>query len=403
MVWEGDDDGAPNLLVLWLLLEHMAYLLDRRTVSILRSVVPSAQSHANTKGHSVMTTSYPLCFRHHTGSYWLRYNNEAAVANRSAEYFDGYGNYAKEYQASSNMPGLLEISSETFEREVAAAQARAHVKLIESDRYFKWAFATNAQVVWVKRVDGQLTLFDQHGEEVSYPTFNTDQDYNTNRWTPITREIFECEVAAAQARTHVKPIESATVIVPALPTEAEIRAELLWLDKKPLERSDRRRQFARWLLARLNAVIDAKDSLLANLQNGHDTLMTCVLDRDERLLKLEQELDGSKRYTNAFNKALKEKDDLLERLDERLKCNLAVKDQLFDVQYARAERAERALRRGGWTDGGAEWKPPVGPSVAPLLEKIEVLEAEVNRLAAALLANITCTTLGDASIREDHR
>ncbi|MGR2662431.1 hypothetical protein ACUXVY_12640 [Chromobacterium haemolyticum] len=41
----------------------------------------------------------------------------------------------------------------------------------------------------------------------------------------------------------------------------------------------------------------------------------------------------------------------------------------------RADRAERALLRAGWThaEGCAEWKPPLGPSAYPLLEKIDNL------------------------------
>ncbi|AXT46395.1 hypothetical protein [Chromobacterium rhizoryzae] len=53
----------------------------------------------------------------------------------------------------------------------------------------------------------------------------------------------------------------------------------------------------------------------------------------------------------------------------------------------RADRAERALLRAGWTHaaGCAEWKPPLGPSAYPLLEKIDNLMAELE-LESAIAA-----------------
>lgn len=41
----------------------------------------------------------------------------------------------------------------------------------------------------------------------------------------------------------------------------------------------------------------------------------------------------------------------------------------------RAERAERSLTRAGftYTEGAQEWKPPIGPSALPLLERIDRL------------------------------
>lgn len=50
------------------------------------------------------------------------------------------------------------------------------------------------------------------------------------------------------------------------------------------------------------------------------------------------------------------------------------------------DRAERALTRAGWTytEGAEEWKPPLGPSASPLLEKIEQLTAQRDQLLAAL-------------------
>lgn len=38
------------------------------------------------------------------------------------------------------------------------------------------------------------------------------------------------------------------------------------------------------------------------------------------------------------------------------------------------DRAVRALTRAGFTDlGGQEWKPPLGPSASPLLDRVDVL------------------------------
>lgn len=41
----------------------------------------------------------------------------------------------------------------------------------------------------------------------------------------------------------------------------------------------------------------------------------------------------------------------------------------------RPERAERALTRAGYTlvDGAQEWKPPIGQSASPLLDRIDLL------------------------------
>jgi hypothetical protein len=46
---------------------------------------------------------------------------------------------------------------------------------------------------------------------------------------------------------------------------------------------------------------------------------------------------------------------------------------------ARLDRAERALISAGWTyiEGAAEWKPPIGPSASPLLERITELERQL--------------------------
>lgn len=44
-------------------------------------------------------------------------------------------------------------------------------------------------------------------------------------------------------------------------------------------------------------------------------------------------------------------------------------------------RAKRTLERAGYTDNGVElWKPPLGPSASPLLERIAELEAERDAL-----------------------
>ncbi|TDR82150.1 hypothetical protein DFP86_102264 [Paludibacterium purpuratum] len=52
----------------------------------------------------------------------------------------------------------------------------------------------------------------------------------------------------------------------------------------------------------------------------------------------------------------------------------------------RADRAERALIRTGWTylEGAAEWRPPVGPSASPLLEQLDREREKSAELLAAL-------------------
>lgn len=47
---------------------------------------------------------------------------------------------------------------------------------------------------------------------------------------------------------------------------------------------------------------------------------------------------------------------------------------MSDLQE-RLDRAERALTRAGFTlvEGAQEWKPPIGPSASPLLDRIDLL------------------------------
>lgn len=66
---------------------------------------------------------------------------------------------------------------------------------------------------------------------------------------------------------------------------------------------------------------------------------------------------------------------------ERGETALSTMSKLADRQHAaeqQRDRAERALRAAGWTyeEGAAEWKPPLGPSSSPLLERIDQLEAQ---------------------------
>lgn len=54
---------------------------------------------------------------------------------------------------------------------------------------------------------------------------------------------------------------------------------------------------------------------------------------------------------------------------------------------ARLERAERTLASAGYKDcGGSLWKPPLGPSASPLLDKIDQLRAERDTAIAAVLS-----------------
>lgn len=50
------------------------------------------------------------------------------------------------------------------------------------------------------------------------------------------------------------------------------------------------------------------------------------------------------------------------------------------------DRAERALRAAGftYTEGAEEWRPPLGSSASPLLDKIDKLTAQRDQLLAAL-------------------
>lgn len=57
-----------------------------------------------------------------------------------------------------------------------------------------------------------------------------------------------------------------------------------------------------------------------------------------------------------------------------------------DAVTERERAAERALRRLGWTytDGAEEWRPPLGPSAAPLLDAIAEKDARIAELEAKL-------------------
>ena len=47
-----------------------------------------------------------------------------------------------------------------------------------------------------------------------------------------------------------------------------------------------------------------------------------------------------------------------------------------DAARAELARAKRALLSGGYTDlGGQDWKPPIGPTAAPLLDELDAARA----------------------------
>lgn len=73
-------------------------------------------------------------------------------------------------------------------------------------------------------------------------------------------------------------------------------------------------------------------------------------------------------------------DQLLHIAGEKYQAMAARIDELEEQRdhlLQRTQRAERALHRGGftYTEGAAEWKPPLGPSASPLLDRISELEA----------------------------
>lgn len=49
---------------------------------------------------------------------------------------------------------------------------------------------------------------------------------------------------------------------------------------------------------------------------------------------------------------------------------------MSDLMQERLDRAERALTRAGftYTEGAQEWKPPIGPSASPMLDRIDQLQ-----------------------------
>lgn len=71
--------------------------------------------------------------------------------------------------------------------------------------------------------------------------------------------------------------------------------------------------------------------------------------------------------------------------ESALREQIAVYKQRDQLRH-RVERAERALQRVGWTyiEGADEWKPPIGPSASPLLERIDQLTEQRYMLIEAL-------------------
>lgn len=57
---------------------------------------------------------------------------------------------------------------------------------------------------------------------------------------------------------------------------------------------------------------------------------------------------------------------------------------MSDLMQERLDRAERALTRAGftYTEGAQEWKPPIGPSASPLLDRIDQLAAQLKDATA---------------------
>ena len=82
-----------------------------------------------------------------------------------------------------------------------------------------------------------------------------------------------------------------------------------------------------------------------------------------------------------FRTALNAAELMLNGLGEAMATRVA---KQWEDKCRKLERAERALKRTGWTytEGAEEWKPPLGPSASPLLDEIDVLRAQVEQLQA---------------------
>lgn len=60
----------------------------------------------------------------------------------------------------------------------------------------------------------------------------------------------------------------------------------------------------------------------------------------------------------------------------------------LEAVRAEAERAKRALLAGGYTDlGGQDWKPPLGPIAAPLLDELDAARADMREAMELLRAH----------------
>jgi hypothetical protein len=93
------------------------------------------------------------------------------------------------------------------------------------------------------------------------------------------------------------------------------------------------------------------------------------------LYALADEIEAEEGCTTESHETVRE---AAQRMDE-----LTVTIRGMEIQRG---RAERALLRAGFTftDGAEEWKPPIGPSSSPILDRIDVLERQRDQLLAAL-------------------
>lgn len=93
-------------------------------------------------------------------------------------------------------------------------------------------------------------------------------------------------------------------------------------------------------------------------------------------------------------------------MNDNLQGRLDVALAALDRMQEQRDRAERALTRAGFTyaEGAHEWKPPVGPSASPLLDKIDQLTAQLeaaNRKIAVMAELLREVIVRDDFDRED--
>lgn len=81
---------------------------------------------------------------------------------------------------------------------------------------------------------------------------------------------------------------------------------------------------------------------------------------------------------------------------------------MSDLMQERLDRAERALTRSGftYTEGAQEWKPPIGPSASPLLDKIDLQREQILEMSTTFstrLADATSQHLVMAGLLRESR